>query len=68
MAKKNLLEGLSDQQIAEVKACKNQDELLALADKEGVELTEEQLLAVSGGACSNSDKNKKENNHRKIES
>ena len=49
--KKDLLKGLTDEQIAKVKACKNQDEILALAKKEGVDLSEEQLAAVSGGGC-----------------
>ena len=53
--KQELLKGLSDEQIAKVKACKNHDELLKLAKKEGIELSEEQLEAVSGGACSNTD-------------
>ena len=47
--KRDLLKGLSEEQIAKVKACKNQKELLALAKAEGVQLTEEQLAAVSGG-------------------
>ena len=51
--KKDLLNGLSDEQIAKVKECKNHEELLKLAKKEGIELTDEQLEAVSGGgACS----------------
>ena len=51
--KKDLLKGLSEEQIAKVKACKNPDELLALAKAEGIVLTDEQLEAVSGGgACS----------------
>ena len=51
--KKELLKGLTKEQIAKVKACKNHDELLSLAKKEGIELSEEQLEAVSGGgACS----------------
>ena len=51
--KKELLKGLSKEQIAKVKACKDHDELLALAKAEGVELTDEQLNAISGGgACS----------------
>ena len=50
--KKELLKGLSEEQIAKVKACNSHDELLALAKKEGIELTEEQLAVVSGGgAC-----------------
>ena len=49
--KNSLLKGLSEEQIAKVKACKNSDEILALAQKEGVELTDEQLEAVNGGFC-----------------
>ena len=51
--KQDLLKGLTDEQIAKVKACKGSEELLALAKKEGIELSNEQLAAVSGGgACS----------------
>ena len=46
---KELLKGLSEEQIAKVKACKNNEELLAVAKEEGIELTDEQLEAVSGG-------------------
>ena len=50
--KKELLKGLTKEQIAKVKACKNHEELMELAKKEGVSLTEEQLAVVSGGgAC-----------------
>ena len=49
--KKELLKGLSNEQIAKIKKCKNTDEILALAKSEGTELTEEQLVAVSGGGC-----------------
>ena len=48
---KELLKGLTEEQIAKVKACKSQKELLALAKKEGIELTDEQLEAVNGGIC-----------------
>ena len=47
--KEELLKGLSEEQIAKVKACKNQEEILAFAKEEGIELTDEQLEAVSGG-------------------
>lgn len=68
MSKPELLNGLSEEQIAKVKACKSQEEFLALAKKEGVKLTPEQLSAVSGG-CDSSDKDKDEKpTHRKIES
>ena len=50
--KKDLLIGLTDEQIARVKACKNPEEMLKLAKAEGIELTDEQLEAVSGGWCS----------------
>ena len=51
--KQDLLKGLTKEQIAKVKTCKNHEELLELAKKEGVTLTEEQLAVVSGGgACS----------------
>lgn len=47
--KEELLKGLSEEQIAKLKECKSQEELLAVAKEEGVELTDEQLDAVSGG-------------------
>ncbi len=50
--KEELLKGLSEEQIAKVKTCKNHDELLKLAKEEGVELTEEQLEVINGGFCS----------------
>ena len=50
--KQDLLKGLTEEQIKKAKSCNNTDELLALAKAEGVELTEEQLGAVSGGECS----------------
>lgn len=50
--RKDLLLGLTDEQIAKVKACKNHEELLKLVQKEGVSLTDEQLSIISGGgAC-----------------
>lgn len=55
--KKELLKGLSEEQIAKVKGCKNSEELLALAKDEGVELSNEQLESVNGG-CFSSDGNK----------
>ena len=36
--------------VEKAKACQTPEELLALADKEGIELSEKQLEAVSGGA------------------
>ena len=63
MSKEKLLKGLTEEQISKVKACKTQEELLALAKQEGVELSEEHLSAVSGGACSST--NEKKNNHQR---
>lgn len=62
--RKELLRGLTEDQIAKVKACDNTSDLLQLAKDEGVELNDEQLAAVSGGACSS----EKKDNQRKIES
>ena len=54
--KKELLKGLTEEQIA--KACDVRD-LVQLAKDEGVELSEEQLNAISGGACSGKNKDDK---------
>ena len=64
--KQDLLKGLSEEQIAKVKQCKNNEELLKLAKEEGIELTDEQLEAVNGGVCSNDSRDNKKN--RKIDS
>lgn len=55
--KEDLLKGLTEEQIAKLKECKTQEELLKLAEEEDVKLTEEQLAAVSGG-CSTADTRK----------
>ena len=47
--KKELLKGLTEEQIAKLKECKNQEEMLAMAKEEGLELTDEQLESISGG-------------------
>jgi len=65
--KKELLKGLTEEQINKVKACDDVNDLLQLAKDEGVELNEEQLNAVSGGACSSSNNNNKDK-PRKIDS
>ena len=49
--RKELLKGLTEEQIKKVEACKSSEEILALAKEEGVTLTDEQLEAVSGGGC-----------------
>ncbi|MBQ7250245.1 MAG: hypothetical protein IJS37_02755 [Bacilli bacterium] len=51
--RKELLKGLTEEQIAKAKACDDVCDLVQLAKDEGVELNEEQLKAISGGACSN---------------
>lgn len=54
MMKEELLKGLTAEQIAKVRKCKNTAEVLALIEEEdGIELTKEQLAYVSGGgrAC-----------------
>ena len=52
--KEELLKGLTEEQIKKIKECKNTEEVLALAKEEGIELTDEQLEAISGGACTHS--------------
>ena len=43
------LENLSPDFLEKVKACKTEEEYLALAKEEGIELLPEQLDAISGG-------------------
>ena len=45
-------EELTEDQKARARACKSPEELLELAKSEGVELSEEELEAVSGGGWS----------------
>ena len=52
--REELLKGLTEEQMAKLKECKNQEEILKLAKEEGIELTDEQLEAVTGG-CSGVD-------------
>ena len=47
--KDNLLKGLTEEQVAKIKACKSQEEVLKLAKEEGIELNDEQLEAINGG-------------------
>ena len=60
--REDLLKGLSKEQIERVRRCSDHAELLRMAKAEGVELTAEQLEAISGGACSSS-----KPKHRKID-
>lgn len=54
-----LLIGLTQDQISRVKACRNSDEILKLARDEGVQLTDEQLEAINGGGCEESQRKRK---------
>lgn len=47
--REELLKGLTDEQIAKIMKCKTNEEALEVAKNEGIELTDEQLEAVSGG-------------------
>lgn len=47
--REELLKGLTPEQIEKVKACKTMEETLKVAKEEGLELSDEQLEAVSGG-------------------
>ena len=49
MGTQDFMEGLTDAQKEALKNCKDQSEVLAYLEKEGIELTDEQLDAVSGG-------------------
>ena len=44
---------LTPEQMEKARACKNADELVKLAEAEGIELTEEQLDSIAGGAWYN---------------
>ena len=49
--KQDLLKGLTKEQVEKLRKCKNHEEILALAKKEGIELSDEQLQYVAGGEC-----------------
>ena len=40
---------LTDEQKAQIKACETADELIALDEAEGMELSDEQLESIAGG-------------------
>ena len=67
MRKEELLKGLTSEQIERVKSCKNSEQLLAVDKEEGIELTNEQLEAISGGVTCGST-NPPDKNQRKIDS
>ena len=56
--RKELLKGLTEEQIKKARECDVKD-LIQLAKDEGVELSEEQLDAIAGGACSAPEKRRK---------
>ena len=47
--KEELLKGLTEEQIKTLNNCKSKEEFLAFAKEEGLELTEDELEAFSGG-------------------
>ncbi len=57
--RQELLKGLSEEQVKKVEACKSTEEILSLAKVEGIELSDEQLEAVTGGGCLGTRKCKK---------
>lgn len=49
--KKELLKGLTKEQIEKLNNCHTHEEILAVAKQEGIELNDEQLEYVTGGDC-----------------
>lgn len=47
---KEMYEGLSEDLKAKVTSCKSAEEIFELAKTEGIELTDEQMDAISGGS------------------
>lgn len=68
MNKKELLKGLTPEQIEKVQACKSHEQLLASAKQEGIELTNEQLEAINGGFTCGSTNPPDNGKGRKIDS
>ena len=50
-ALKGIYDNLSDELKEKAKQCKTMDELMELAEKEGIELPDDVLDAVAGGYC-----------------
>ena len=44
---------LTPEQMEKARACKSADDLVKLADSEGIELTDEQVEAIAGGTWYN---------------
>ena len=66
MTRDELLKGLTKEQKEKLENCKNTEEMLKIAREEGIELTDEQLEAVTGGFCEDEEKDtkKKDDGHR----
>ena len=47
--RKELLKGLTDEQIEKASRCHSEAELLALAKEEGIELSDDELENIAGG-------------------
>ena len=45
------LENLSPELLEKMNACETKEQLIELAQEEGVELTDEQIEEISGGGC-----------------
>ena len=61
--REELFKGFTKEEIAKAKACESTSDLLQLAKDEGVNLTDEQLAAISGGGCGSGSSNP----HKKID-
>ena len=46
---KILLEGLTDEQKEALKKCQTKEEMMAMIDQDGIELSDAQMVALSGG-------------------
>lgn len=46
-----LLEGLTEDQKSKLMKCKTKEDLMSLIDKEGFDLSDAQMEAISGGGC-----------------
>lgn len=46
---KEMLDGLSEEMRSKIDACESAEDLIDLAESEGVELTDDQLEMVAGG-------------------
>jgi hypothetical protein len=67
MTREDLLKGLTKEQKEKLENCKTTEELINVAKKEGIELTDEQLEAVTGGFCdSEEDNTKKKDDGKRI--